>query len=942
MASRGGDRFRPRRDFTPRPEDSKSQRLNAPPSRHLWVGNLSLNIDERTLADQFYNFGELESVAFQPGRSYAFVNFKREEEAVAAMRALQGFPLGGMTLKIEFTKADKSSASSRVQDYSQHRDDQRTARDSRTHNEIIEPHFSDKSRMNEKDDEPCEVLWIGFPASLRVDETIIRKAFAPFGEIEKITVFPGRSYAFVRFRDVMSACRAKETLQGKLFGNPRVHICFSKSESSSSHGGRGSSNVPPSPATHFNYNVPPRFAVNRDERNFPGLLGDPNMRSPSFLQNEEHGHPDAFGYSRDGSFWTAGNNAHEKRRFSEMEPELHFSEDRYEHRRSPIKERDPQFPGYSPQRVSKRSPLYEEPWDVQEEKYSFHGTKKSKPDPFSSEKDLPEYPLSGYDYVKPVGSRVFPDHSQPPPIDRFSDPPRSFGYRQKADHTINMAPHHQEGRNKSSYESFQSVSGNLPLNPLGQNAFIPEPRVVSKKEWKWEGTIAKSGTPVCRARCFPVGKVMDNSLPSILDCTARTGLEMLAKHFYSAADSWVVFFAPQSDADIGLYDEFMHYLAERQRAAVAKLDDLHTLFLVPPSEFSEKVLRVPGKLSISGLVLRLDHPVINFGSANTNNMNDPSSMHLPGDPRIPRSISPRPITEPGSLPSFGFSGRHNTLYPDNKPTSGTPLSLPPPPPLPPYSAASNVFANKNNESFRDGRQEYQLRHQQNLSPPPGWSDLMQNPAPASNGQTRPSNAYNNTMTQERQAIQSNSQEWSSSKYGYGNQNSVSGGTRFPDEETNANPPSSFSLSSIPSEQLAQLASSLLGKRTEITPNSSSTTDFRQTGLSYQQTENSYQMPQGGPSGFPPHQLGQSHPQQYQQQQISSIQQFQPQQQIQSTPLAPLSSQFEQQTGKQVGSQVAQSGTTRDEPADADPQKRLQATLQLAAALLQQIQQGKGT
>lgn len=105
QANRGGDRFRTRRDFNSRPDDSKSLRVNAPPSRHLWVGNLSHSIDERTLADQFYNFGELENVAFQPGRSYAFVNFKREDEAIAAMRELQGFPLGGMGLKIEFTKA---------------------------------------------------------------------------------------------------------------------------------------------------------------------------------------------------------------------------------------------------------------------------------------------------------------------------------------------------------------------------------------------------------------------------------------------------------------------------------------------------------------------------------------------------------------------------------------------------------------------------------------------------------------------------------------------------------------------------------------------------------------------------------------------------------------------------------------------------------------------
>lgn len=374
--------------------------------------------------------------------------------------------------------------------------------------------------MNDKDDEPCEVLWIGFPASLRVDETILRKAFAPFGEIEKITSFPGRSYAFVRYRDANAACRAKETLQGKLFGNPRVHICYSKSDSSSSHGGRSSSNVPLSPATYLNYNAPPRIPSNHDERSFPSILGDPTMRSPNFLPNGEHGHPDDFSYNRGGSFWTTGNSALEKRKFSDMESDLRFSEDKYERfsedkyerRRSPIMARDPKFLGYSPRQNSERIPLYEEPWDAPEEKYSFHGSKKSKPDSYSSEKELPEYPLSGFDYGKSGGSRgMFPDLSHPP-INRPSDTSGSFGYRQNSDHYFNTSTHHQEGRNKLPYDSFQSINGNMPPSSLGHNTFNPEPHLVSQKEWKWEGTIAKSGAPVCRARCFPVGKIMDNSL----------------------------------------------------------------------------------------------------------------------------------------------------------------------------------------------------------------------------------------------------------------------------------------------------------------------------------------------------------------------------------------------------------------------------------------------
>lgn len=87
--------------------------------------------------------------------------------------------------------------------------------------------------MEDKNVEPSEVLWIGFPAVLKVDETNLRKTFSPFGEIVNFTVFPGRNYAFVRFRNVISACRAKYTLHGKLFGNPYVHICFIKSESTS-------------------------------------------------------------------------------------------------------------------------------------------------------------------------------------------------------------------------------------------------------------------------------------------------------------------------------------------------------------------------------------------------------------------------------------------------------------------------------------------------------------------------------------------------------------------------------------------------------------------------------------------------------------------------------------------------------------------------------------
>ncbi|KAM2417450.1 hypothetical protein ACFX1W_024290 [Malus domestica] len=155
------------------------------------------------------------------------------------------------------------------------------------------------------------------------------------------------------------------------------------------------------------------------------------------------------------------------------------------------------------------------------------------------------------------------------------------------------------------YSQADSSNRNFEGGPFGYNQLPYRPMNLP---------LALGETPVSHARCFPVGKLLDITLPEFLDCTARTGLDMLSKHYHQAASAWVVFFAPQSDADFGCYNEFMHYLGEKQRAAVAKLDDKNTLFLVPPSDFSEKVLKVPGKLSISGVVLRLENPSSNFRS----------------------------------------------------------------------------------------------------------------------------------------------------------------------------------------------------------------------------------------------------------------------------------------------------------------------------------------
>ncbi|KAJ8748148.1 hypothetical protein K2173_000556 [Erythroxylum novogranatense] len=911
----GGGRERSRRDLpSSRFEEGgvTSKRGNNPPSRHLWIGNLFHSISENDLTDQFIRFGELDSVAFQAGRSYAFINFMNHEDAIDAMKALQGFPLAGNPLRIEFAKADKSTPS-RGEDYVQRGDEQRSTlrgspfsqRDFRMHDASPDSFYPDKSKISERSTEPSEVLWIGFPALLKVDEMILRKAFSPFGEIEKITVFPGRSYAFVRFRSVLVACRAKETLQGKLFGNPRVHICFAKNEAGSSSSGRTTC----SPYLKPN-GRPGGSETFQQDRSFGDSNADPGLRY--HLMNLEAGESDMYGFNRKDAIYPAGGDTFDDWRFEE---ELGPPPDVYESRGSPPRSSSAHF-HESSQKFPKKDHFLEEPWDLPEDSHPFHETKRLKTGSFPPDKELPEYALSDIEPEKQVFPRAFSDFPQPEAFDKNYET-RSFGYNPVSERPINLSLPHRErtDRWKASLDNFQVSDVSLPSNPIGRKRFTPEPEQPSLNLWKWEGTIAKGGTPVCHARAFPVGKVLDVMLPEFLDCTARTGLDMLAKHYYQAASAWVVFFVPASDADIGYYNEFMHYLEEKQRAAVAKLDDITTLFLVPPSDFSEKVLKVPGKLSISGVILRSEHPGSNVRPHHINEKRIANIVSFRGDLQYSKVSS-----SSGNLPSvrpshdLGKSGGDPPYLVNEALTA---------------SSAPSHFVGDPYDSYEQ-RHEYPL-HQHKLRPK--WSPHhAHDPLLGDKNVPSQQSIVDDPLTHKRHSatmprvLQENN---SSDHVGRMLSNTEPRNNQFSCQETKLSVSSSMPITSLEPQQLAQLASSLLGQQRQSgnNPNASAGEDFRHKNTVYQ-CENQYivaQHNQSG-SGILPSQFGE-------------MQQIQQQQQTSNVlPVVPSPVQREHQSGQ--GSQQMQAIGTQEE-ADVDPQKRLQATLQLAAALLQQIQQGKG-
>lgn len=71
---------------------------------NLWVGNLSPDTTDADLNEVFGKFGTLDSVCSYASRNFAFVYFKRPEDAKKAKETLQGTTIRGNQIKIEIAR----------------------------------------------------------------------------------------------------------------------------------------------------------------------------------------------------------------------------------------------------------------------------------------------------------------------------------------------------------------------------------------------------------------------------------------------------------------------------------------------------------------------------------------------------------------------------------------------------------------------------------------------------------------------------------------------------------------------------------------------------------------------------------------------------------------------------------------------------------------------
>ncbi|KAL8098197.1 hypothetical protein AgCh_031094 [Apium graveolens] len=589
--------------------------MNSSSSSSLWVGNLSGDATEADLTNLFGKYGAIVKITLYSSKFFAFVHFKLPQHAKSAKDSLNATLLRGSPLKIDFAKPAKPCKSlwvggispsvtkeeleeqfcrfGKIQEFKFLRERNtayvdyfaiedatealKTLNGLEVGGNLIRVDYlrSQASRKNiqspvgpKGDGQPSKILWVSYPPSFPMDKQMLHNAMILFGEIEGITLFPSGSYSLVEFRSVEEAKLAKEGLEGRLFSDPRILILYSNSEAVPSNGQSSFYSEVEGPRTDVLSNdvqgysqiVPFNIAGNATPHgvNGPDISRRPFLPLGSF--EPLHQRPD-FSLTKHHKLQDSNTNllvgVSNRKRLSPSPGVLS----------SPSQSVQPSIRPVS------------STWDVYDASRSQRESKRSRVGGLSALSD-PSLETIDAHYL---GLNEFHGHGQQVGVIRGAA-------------VTSMNRSSPSGSRVSTGVTFQSHS---------------------EHDCIWRGVIAKGGQHVCRARCVPLEKKLEFEIPEVVNCSARTGLDMLAKHYGDAVGFNIIFFLPDSVEDFAPYTEFLRYLGAKNRAGVAKFDDGTTLFLVPPSDFLKNTLNIAGPERLYGVVLKFQSHVLGSTAEHT-------------------------------------------------------------------------------------------------------------------------------------------------------------------------------------------------------------------------------------------------------------------------------------------------------------------------------------
>ncbi|XP_030470325.1 flowering time control protein FPA [Syzygium oleosum] len=586
-----------------------------PPSNNLWIGNLSSDVTDADLMDVFGKYGALDATSYA-ARSFAFVFFKRPDDAAAAKDALQGTSVKGNPIKIEFARPAK----------------------------------------------PCKQLWVG-GVNPAVSKEELEEEFLKFGKVDDFKLFRDRNTALLEYVRVEDAIQAMRNMNGKQLGGDQIRVDFLRSQPSrrehwaDTHDSRefigrgmgptdvhagskrqqlshssGSRRGDGQPSKVLWIGYPPSVQIDEQMLHNAMILFGEIERIKSFPSRHY-----SFVEFRSVDEARRAKEGLQGRLFNDPRITIMFSSSDL----APGREYPAFHPGVRGPRTEMEHPFRTPQIDMFGHNHPAgpgslpHGVGQNiAVRPFgASEYDDGDLPYGMQDVnaknlMGPSWRRSSPPSSGllPSPAPGVRTPVRASGSWDVYD-----ASHFPRDSKRSRIESslpadeasfplrkiddrgsaidvgipgpFANSHGNGRLSPMGAR-FTSGAGQGPDDDYIWRGLIAKGGTPVCHARCVPVGEGLAAELPEVVNCSARTSLDLLATHYKEALGFDIVFFLPDSEEEFGSYTEFLRYLGSKDRAGVAKLDDGTTLFLVPPSEFLRKVLRVTGPERLYGVVLK--------------------------------------------------------------------------------------------------------------------------------------------------------------------------------------------------------------------------------------------------------------------------------------------------------------------------------------------------
>ncbi|XP_025831662.1 nucleolysin TIAR [Agrilus planipennis] len=176
---------------------------------HIFVGDLSPEIETETLREAFAPFGEISNcrIVRDPqtlkSKGYAFVSFVKKTDAENAIQAMNGQWLGSRSIRTNWsTRKPPPPKSEKAPKGKQ---------------PTFEEVYNQSSPTN------CTVYCGGFTSGLTED--LMHKTFSPFGMIQDIRVFKDKGYAFIRFTTKEAAAHAIESIHNSDINGQTVK-CF--------------------------------------------------------------------------------------------------------------------------------------------------------------------------------------------------------------------------------------------------------------------------------------------------------------------------------------------------------------------------------------------------------------------------------------------------------------------------------------------------------------------------------------------------------------------------------------------------------------------------------------------------------------------------------------------------------------------------------------------